>query len=223
MTGLLKSFRDCKYLRQHRQVENISDAVLLVCRYSWAGRWHDQREYSTLKIWRSIKLRIGFGVSSMLYFFWELYTNQNEVFFRKAVWMKQRNLYPSYASQALRNYRKPRGTWNIHREVFVLFRRSLLLQWIPDIINVRGTLLVFLIIELSYIRVLKGMKVPVGAKIRIDYKRVFLIRDTGQPKYNLPKIDSGRICRIIFGKLFTFGKLGFGKLSRIRFLLLRSA
>ena len=27
----------------------------------------------------------------------------------------------------------------------------------------------------SYIGVLKGMKLPVGAKIRIDYKRVFLI------------------------------------------------
>ena len=48
------------------------------------------------------------------------------------------------------------------------------------------------------------------------------------PKDNMPKIDSGTICRIIFGKLFfTFGKLGFGKLSFrklscIRFLLLRS-
>ena len=44
-------------------------------------------------------------------------------------------------------------------------------------INVRGTLFVFLIIELSYIRVLKGMKLPVGAKIRIDYKRVFFITE----------------------------------------------
>ena len=50
-------------------------------------------------------------------------------------------------------------------------------QWIRDIINVRGTLLVFLIIALSYIRVLKGMKLPAGAKIRIDYKRVFLISE----------------------------------------------
>ena len=57
------------------------------------------------------------------------------------------------------------------------FRRKIILQWIPDIINVRGTLLVFPIIELSYIRVLKGMKLPVGAKIRIDYKRVFLISE----------------------------------------------
>ena len=46
---------------------------------------------------------------------------------------------------------------------------------IMDIFRIRGTLLVFLIIELSYIRVLKGMKLLVGAKIRIDYKRVFLI------------------------------------------------
>ena len=37
--------------------------------------------------------------------------------------------------------------------------------------------MVFLIIELSYIRVLKGMKLPVGAEIRIDYKRVFLISE----------------------------------------------
>ena len=51
------------------------------------------------------------------------------------------------------------------------------IQWIPDIINFRGTTLVFLIIELSYIRVLKGMKLPVGVKIRIDYKRVFLISE----------------------------------------------
>ena len=43
--------------------------------------------------------------------------------------------------------------------------------------NVWGTLLVFLIIELSYIRVLKGMKLPVGAKIRIDYKWLFLISE----------------------------------------------
>ena len=43
------------------------------------------------------------------------------------------------------------------------------------------------------------------------------------PKNNLPKIDSGTLCRIIFGKLsFTFGKLSFGKMSRIQFLLLRS-
>ena len=51
------------------------------------------------------------------------------------------------------------------------------IQRIPDIINVKETLLVFLIIELSHIRVLKGMKLPVGAKIRIDYKRVFLISE----------------------------------------------
>ena len=46
------------------------------------------------------------------------------------------------------------------------------------------------------------------------------------PKDNFPKNESGKICRLIFGKLsFTFGKLAFGKLglgnmSRIRFLLL---
>ena len=40
---------------------------------------------------------------------------------------------------------------------------------------------------------------------------------------NLLKIDSGTICRIILGKLScTFRKLGFGKMSRIRFVLLRS-
>ena len=43
------------------------------------------------------------------------------------------------------------------------------------------------------------------------------------PNENLPKIHSGTICRIIFGKLSsTFGKLGFDKLSRKRFLFLRS-
>ena len=35
----------------------------------------------------------------------------------------------------------------------------------------------FFNIELSYIRVLKGMKLPVGAKIRIDYKPVFLMSE----------------------------------------------
>ena len=55
-----------------------------------------------------------------------------------------------------------------------------------------------------------------------DVKQEQRIRDTSL------KIDSGTICRIIFSKLaFTFGKLGvgkmsFGKLSRIQFLLLRS-
>ena len=51
----------------------------------------------------------------------------------------------------------------------ILKRADLTEQWIPDIINARGTTVVFLIVELSYIRVLNGMKLPVGAKIRIDY------------------------------------------------------
>ena len=62
-----------------------------------------------------------------------------------------------------------------------------LLQWIPDIFNVRGTTVVFLIIELSYIRVLKGVKLTVGTKIRIDYKPVFLISEffhIRDPLYN---------------------------------------
>ena len=54
-------------------------------------------------------------------------------------------------------------------------------------------------------------------------KDVFLwIRDN-LPKDNLWNIDSGTICQIIFGKLFfTFGKLSFGNVPHICFLLLRS-
>ena len=47
------------------------------------------------------------------------------------------------------------------------------MQRIPDIINVRGITIDVFTIEHSYIRVLRGMKLTVGAKIRIDYKLAF--------------------------------------------------
>ena len=43
----------------------------------------------------------------------------------------------------------------------------------------------FRIIQLSYIRVLKGMKLSVSAKMRIDYRRVFLFASFLYPGYTV--------------------------------------
>ena len=104
------------------------------------------------------------------------------------------------------------GTETVQSKILI-FR---LIQWIPDIINVRGTTVVFLISELSYIRVLKGMKLLVRAKIRIDYKRVFLISE-----FLISGIHCIRFSQYISTNIFFNTIRIFDVISEVKCILLR--